>query len=100
MNGYHIEDHYVFNESNTDADYEFDVEDNHEDDDSDDDVINEEVPGNFRNSFKVYFIMKSRVPIQEDMPNLLEDRNNHHQLSETTISLIDLVYLLTKQKVD
>lgn len=51
-------------------------------------------------SSKFYFSMKSRLPAQENIANILEDRNKHYQLPEAVISLIFLVFLLTKHKVD
>jgi hypothetical protein len=58
-NDYHLEGHNVFNETDVDANHEFDIEDDDEDDDYDDVFINEELPENFRNSSKLYSIMKS-----------------------------------------
>ena len=66
-NDYQIEDHNVFNESDVDANHELDIEDDDEDDDNDDVSISEELPKYFRNSSKLYSIMKSQVPTQRDM---------------------------------
>ena len=97
VNDYHIEleDPDVFNESNVYAKDKFNCEDDKEDDVSDDDDINAEI---FMNSSKLYSTMKLRVQTQEDMSNLVEDRNNHHELSETVMSLIDFLFPLTKHK--
>jgi len=47
---FHTEDHNVFNQNNTNANDEFDIEEDDKDDDSDDDFINEELYENFSNS--------------------------------------------------
>ena len=95
MNDNHEEDHNTFNESNVDVDDKL-----NEDNNEDDDFINEEPPEKFRTSSKFYSTMKSRIPAQGNRANFLEDRNKHHQLPETMISLIVLMFLLTKHKVD